>query len=148
MTLVRANDVLVSFNSTQLACATDADINITVDMIPSRQPNDTMWSRSIPRGASWTANVSGLLFFATRNLIYTELAAFTSVTIRFHTAQANDGYFEGTAWVQSWGESSSSTGFATYNASFLGDGELTFVPYTEPVDGIGNMIIGSTFIVT
>ena len=128
--MIRGVNILFTLNGVQIACASDCDIDFSVDFLEARQPNSGKYENFIPDKINVNINISGTLTFAQREDIYSHLDSFTKVTYSYHTAVAADGKFEGSCWVRTWGESSPSTSFARYNASFLGDGFPVFTPET------------------
>lgn len=143
--------LILSLNGTALGCVTDIDINFTQQFISTRDVVNVGWLTQIPEQKSGTISGSGLVVFEGRDVWY--LNGFdtpTLVTWRYGTSDNANGFWTGSAWIQTYGESSQGSGFLIYNYSLVIDGRPTFTPgvTTGGGGGIGAMAIGSTFIVS
>ena len=147
--MVQGGDIILSLEGVMIACVTDLSIQFSNTFFNIRTTQSTGWQERLHEGSDWKSSGSGLVSFAGRNVWYNNgFGTPVAVDFKYHTDSDLDGYWEGTCWISVYGESSSGTGFGTYNFELIGNGKPTFVPQTvAPVGGIGAMIVGSTFVV-
>jgi hypothetical protein len=147
--MVQGNTLLLSLDATLLACATDISIDFEKEMKTTRDIDNVGWDTFTPGQKSFAVSGGGLVSFTGRNKWWNDgFDAPVLVQFKYHTSDNADGYWEGNCWIRVYGESSSGTGFATYNFALQGHGKPTFVEDTNiPAGGIGVMVVESDFIV-
>lgn len=125
--MIRGIDILFSIDGNFIACASEADINISTSFLEYTAPVTTKAKNMIPAIVGFRISISGMLSFASRKYMYLKLEAFQKIDFSYQTINAVDGRFHGECWMDSWGETSPSNSFATFNSSFLGEGLPIFV---------------------
>ena len=138
MNKAQANSLVLSIDGSAVGCVTDIDINFSQTFLRTRSASSTGWQTQLPDERSFTISGSGLLLFVSRHVWYKKgFQTPVLVDWLYDTGTDGDGYFSGKAWVSTYGESSSGTGFVTYNYELVGDGAPTYVAAV----GIGAMVI-------
>lgn len=126
------NAKLLTFykTTTAIACATEATISFEKEMRETTCKESGDYRTYLPSFLNATGSFSGLFAFDATNYsaedIYDDLAAGTSVTIKFSTENSGDTYWSGSAFITSLSISAGNTGEnATYSGGFQFTGTIT-----------------------
>lgn len=120
----------VTGTKTAIACATEATINFEKEMRETTCKESGDNRTYLPSFTNATGSFSGLFSFDATNYsaedVYTDLAAGTSITVRFSTEVSGDIYWQASAFVTSLSISSGQNGEnVTYSGNLQFTGAIT-----------------------
>ena len=119
-----------------IAYARDCSIDIQCDIQEFTSPLSGRGKRNRAGRYGWTVSVETLIEYSDQPATLLEcLKNGMTVTLTMDAQLQKNGVWQtlrGEAVVQGWSEKAPLQGLATFNASFVGDGEINIVPKRNP----------------
>ena len=132
-TSINGTDFVVQYDSgagyVTVATSTSASLSLSLETRDTSNKASAGWADALYGQRSWSADVEGLLTFATGNIasLWALYQNITSVTLKFvqATPVTGDLVWSGTALLTSLSADAPMEDSMTYSASFKGAGELS-----------------------
>lgn len=141
MTKIKGRDVSLAMEidgggMETIAYARDCSIDVQCDIAEFTSPLSGRGKRNRPGRYSWTVRVETLIADSEQPVVLLErLKDGLLVTLTMDAQLRKNAQWQtlrGEAVVRGWGENAPLQGLATFNASFVGDGELGIVSKRNP----------------
>lgn len=143
--ILNGTDLCVYNGALKIAYSQTCKLNLSLDMRDTSNKDTIGWKKVLPGMKNWSAEVSGLValdvnynYSYLMNLILNS----TSVAVKFKTANSDDYYYSGAAYLQTVSIDAGNQANVTYSATFVGDGALAVtaggggpITYSEPPGG-------------
>jgi predicted secreted protein len=134
--IINGTDLLVYSGANVIAHSTTCSMSVSQDMRDASTKASAGWKAVLPGQRSWQIETQGLIAFdANYNLAYllSLITAKTRVHLYWRTANTDNFYYHGFAYLTSISAEAPNQGNATYSASFIGDGILTYVAISSAI---------------
>jgi len=127
---INGTDLLVYVATVAVSHSTNCTINITAATVNVSSKDSSKWTDKLESIRDWNGSCDGMVALdATKGIeeLWGAMNANASVAIKFATADADDRFFSGTAYITALSVTAPHEGPATYSMSFEGTGKLAFV---------------------
>lgn len=128
--IINGTDFLVYDATNVITHSQTCSLNLSLNLRDTSSKATAGWKAVLPGQRSWTIETSGMVALdASYNLAYLHglIDNKTRVAIKFKTANVDNVYFEGYAYLTSVSMEAPLEANTTYSASFIGDGALDYV---------------------
>jgi predicted secreted protein len=128
--IFNGTDFLVYDATNPITHSTTCSLSLSQNLRDTSSKSTAGWKAVLPAQRSWTIETSGMIALdATYNLAYLQglIDNQTRVAVKFKTANVDNEYWEGYAYLTSVSVDAPLEANTTYSASFIGDGALDYV---------------------
>lgn len=128
--IINGTDLLVYDTTHAIAHSTSCSLSMSQEMRDTSTKASSGWKSVLPGNRSWQIETQGLVALDSNYNVAYLIALITNKTkvhLYWKTANADDYYYHGYAYLTSVSSDAPNQGNAGYQASFVGDGALTLV---------------------